>query len=186
MAINWTEANLLKPRLQAMGYNIVMTKQNLNDCVSDKQRAEIANQNNAALMFRIHMNSTGAACNYFMMEPNVTSPVTGLPTASLITTDWAAARVIIAALDAAKIGITHLGTTESSYIKPDSYGGNSGMDPNCKNLFMGSCYSQVPVSLIELAGSDCAFLKSTTNLDKAAAGIATGIKNFVPIITPTP
>jgi len=60
------------------------------------------------------------------------------------------------------------------------------MDPNCKNLFMGSCYSQVPVSLIELAGSDCAFLKSTTNLDKAAAGIATGIKNFVPIITPTP
>jgi hypothetical protein len=136
-------------------------------------------------MFRIHMNA-GSDCHYFMMTPTTTSPYTGLPTASNIIVDLAAARTIISALDAAKIGITHRGTTEYDYIWADSRGANAGLDPKCPHLFAGSCYSQVPVSLIELSGSGCSWLQSTANLDKAAAGIATGIKNVVPIITPTP
>jgi N-acetylmuramoyl-L-alanine amidase len=183
MGVNWAVANYLQPKLQALGYTVVMTKTSLNDCVSNQSRAEIANANNAALFFRIHQNA-GSDSHYFMMTPNVTSPYTGLPTADSRAKGLAAAHIIIPALDAAKMPLT----SSSSPYWIDSMGGNSGDDPKCPNLFDGSCYSKVPVTLIEMGGAAHVWLDAAVNQDKMATALANALSLAVPIdgVYPTP
>lgn len=47
-------ATNLKSKLESAGYKVVMTKNSVNDSVSHRQRAEIANSNNAAIAVSIH------------------------------------------------------------------------------------------------------------------------------------
>ena len=50
----FTIAKDLQAKLTALGYKVVLTKENENDTVSLRQRADIANLNNAALAISIH------------------------------------------------------------------------------------------------------------------------------------
>jgi hypothetical protein len=185
MAVNWAIANYLKPKLETLGYAVVMTKTSLNECVSNKTRAEIANANNAALFFRIHQNS-GSDSHYFMITPAVTSPYTGLPTADSIAKGSAAAHIIIPSLDAAGLPLT----SRTSPYWVDSQAGAEGADSNCPSLLAGSCYSRVPVTLIEMGGAAHVWLDTAANQDTMASALATAISKAVPpdgiIPTPTP
>lgn len=50
--------NLLKEELTALGYNIVMTKTEIDESISNIERATIGNENNADLVVRIHADSS--------------------------------------------------------------------------------------------------------------------------------
>jgi N-acetylmuramoyl-L-alanine amidase len=54
----WDVANIMKKDLGAAGYNVVLTKSDINDNVTFRGRADIADKNNAALALSIHGDSS--------------------------------------------------------------------------------------------------------------------------------
>jgi N-acetylmuramoyl-L-alanine amidase len=55
--VNWVIGNLLKDRLEARGHKVVMTKQREDELVTNRRRAEIANEANAHLLLRLHCDT---------------------------------------------------------------------------------------------------------------------------------
>ncbi|MCG9894765.1 MAG: N-acetylmuramoyl-L-alanine amidase, partial [Fimbriimonadaceae bacterium] len=53
----WKIALLTRPMLEGKGVRVVMTKKSLEEMVSNRRRAEIANQAGADLAVRLHMDA---------------------------------------------------------------------------------------------------------------------------------
>ncbi len=176
-ALNWSMANKIKPLLETKGYRVVLTKSSETEVVTNKRRAEIANENNSALFFRIHANGSGDR-GYFMMTPAKTDGTTGLPTQSSYSEGLKAAQAIITSLDGASLDFP-------KNPKPFWTDADAGNATN--GLLDGSRYSQVPVTLIEMGNlnntQDLAWLNIDTNRDRMAAAITAGIESYVPPTT---
>jgi len=190
--LNFEIATLLESKLESAGYNVIMTKSNVDQCVSNHDRANIANQNNSVLFFRIHADGAGAGPRgYFMMTPDITCKSTALPTQDSIQKGTNAAQSIVSALRSANLSIP----ANSNTFRADSSGGNAGDNPSCPGLLTGSSYSKVPVTLIETGNldnsSDLAWFFTNagqkdekfneTNLNVFTDALAKGIENFAPI-----
>jgi N-acetylmuramoyl-L-alanine amidase len=67
--LNWQVALRLQARLRAQGIQTVMTKSSLNQLVTNRQRAEIANRAGAALMIRLHCDA-GSGSGYTWYYPD--------------------------------------------------------------------------------------------------------------------
>ena len=57
--VNWAVAQALRRLLEAKGFTVVLTKNSLGEHVTNKRRAEIANEAGADLMLRLHADSEG-------------------------------------------------------------------------------------------------------------------------------
>ncbi|MFH1186641.1 MAG: N-acetylmuramoyl-L-alanine amidase [Candidatus Levyibacteriota bacterium] len=172
-------ANIIKPKLEAKGYSVILTRNNNTTRVTNKARAETANSANASLMFRIHTDAgrtDRGVAYYYPAEQGTVDGVTG-PSSEVIEKSKQAATAI-------------LNTTRDTLIGNDMplfRGGlltdaDTAVGKKNGGALAGSIYSSVPTVLVELGSltnaTDATWLKSTDNLNKYADSLASGISNF--------
>lgn len=176
LQVNWDVAVKVESILKAKGVKVVLTKSSVNQTVTNKNRAEIANASNAALFFRIHAN-TGSAKGFFIEYPTKvgTAPDgTRGPPAETLAPAKKAVDLIAAKVQSAT-GLSNLGSrSEESSPTAAQNGG----------VLIGSVYSKVPTATIEMIGmSDSAdnarWIANAANQQKMAQGIADGIIEFL-------
>jgi len=173
----WLVGLKLKRVLSEDGYTVVLTKSSEMQVVTNKRRAEIANEAHAALMIRLHCDagSRSGFATYYPSEKGEVKGVVG-PSDEVIARSRAAARVfhpaVIKALNRA-VGDRGLHTDSATMI-----GGRQ------RGALTGSIYSQLPVILVEMAvlqnESDDKFISTDAGQKAMAKAIAAGIEAAVP------
>ena len=159
------------------GLKAIKTKDRVDQMVTNRQRAEIANAAGAALMVRLHCDSgKGTGCTvYYPDRQGTVDGVTG-PTREVIDKSRTAA-------EAMQKGLA--GTLKQQLllnpIKTDSVtfvGGKQG-------ALTGSIFSQVPAVVVEMVylnnASDAAFIKEPHNQQLMAEAISQGILEYLAV-----
>ena len=197
--INLAVGLKLQQDLQAKGFNVVMTRTSQASSINGKtgyfdqliERANIANNAHSTLFFRIHGNDSGSG--YFFMTPDVTGTHKDpngnfMPTQSNRQKGLDAAHKIADSIQAGGgIGLTQSKNT----FRPDSGGGNASAYSGCTGLLTADCFSQVPVTLIEMGNvndansPDYKWLTNSNNQALLAERIASGIAAFAGVSTTT-
>jgi len=172
----WKVAVLLKKRLEADGYSVVMTKNAENEFVRNKTRAEIANQAHAALLIRLHCDAAPERgfATYYPSRQGAAEGKTG-PSAEVLASSKAAADKF------------HSGVVSNlAGIIPDR-GLMTDLQTavgHKQGALTGSIFSQVPVLLVEMVvltnPKDEAFLADEDGFNRLAAAMEAGIKTAVP------
>jgi len=142
--VAWRIAVLVKAKLQADGYQVVMTKSKEQQYVTNKRRAEVANGAGAALLLRLHCDA-GSDSGFGVYYPGQVGRArdghTG-PSAEVLRQSKLAAERFQAALSTQLKGQLHdrgLMTDKQTAI-----GAKQG------GALTGSIYSQVPTVLVEM------------------------------------
>lgn len=155
--VNMLVAKKLKPLLEAKGYKVVMTKTENSTMLGNVARAEIGNNANAALVIRIHCDSSDS------------SSVNG---ASMLVPAKVNARTTAIADISAQYGRTILNAMTADV----------GMKNNgviTRSDLTGFNWSTVPVVLVEMGfqsnQTEDKLLSSDSYQNKLAAGLARGI-----------
>ncbi len=172
--IDWAVALKLQKILALKGFKVVMTKSAEKQMVRNKDRALIANRAGAALMVRLHCDSSkdkGYAV-YYPDRQGTKEGTTG-PTKEIMESSRAAAEVVDGAMSRALNG-----TLKNGGVRGDSktfVGGKQG-------ALTGSIFSQVPVLTIEMVvlnrKSDADFIRSEAGQSRMAQAIADGVVQF--------
>jgi len=156
-AINMLVAKKLKPLLEAKGYTVIMTKTDNSTFLGNVARAEIGNNANAALVIRIHCDSS---------DNSSTNGASMLVPAKVNDRTTAIADI------SASYGKTILNTLTSQV----------GMKNNgviTRSDLTGFNWSTVPVVLVEMGflsnQNEDKLLSSDSYQNKLAAGLANGI-----------
>jgi N-acetylmuramoyl-L-alanine amidase len=169
--INWTVAKALQKLLEQKGYVVVMTKSSLDEYVTNKRRAEIANEARADLMLRLHADSEGASgfTLYYPRKSGRTNGVEG-PSAAVIEASGRAAKVFHAAVAS---GLR--GQLQDNGIRGDEQtfiGAKQG-------ALTGSIFSQVPTLLVEMVNlakvDDAKWISQPANQQTFANALAAGV-----------
>jgi N-acetylmuramoyl-L-alanine amidase len=140
--VNWRVAVKLKRLLEADGVKTVMTKSSEGEFVTNRRRAEIANDAHAALLLRLHCDAgdaTGAAL--FYPDRQGRSGGTTGPSREVIAESRAAANAFHPAMMAVLRP-----TLKDRGIRGDSQTKVGGK----KGALVGSIFSQVPTLLVEM------------------------------------
>lgn len=173
----WKVAVLLKTRLQADGYSVVMTKSTEEQFVRNRNRADIANKSNAALLLRLHCDAAPerGIATYYPSQQGMAEGKTGPSAAILAASKSAAHRFhdgLIASLD---------GVIPDRGLMTDlqtAVGHKQG-------ALTGSIFSRVPVLLVEMVvltnPKDEAFLSDQDGFDRLAQALEAGVKAAVPL-----
>jgi N-acetylmuramoyl-L-alanine amidase len=166
-AINMKIATILKSSLVKKGYTVVMTKTSNDKSMGNRERAEVGNKNNAALVIRIHADSSE------------NSSVNG-------------ASMLVPTLNNQYMKITP--DLRNAYIKSKSYGttilntlvsevGMKNRGVAARDDMTGFNWSKVPVVLIEagfLSNSrEDKLLNSTAYQTKIANALSDGISKTI-------
>ncbi|PQV65074.1 N-acetylmuramoyl-L-alanine amidase [Abditibacterium utsteinense] len=173
--LNWQVGQRLERRLRADGIRVVMTKKSINQLVTNRQRAEIANRAGAAIMIRLHCDAGGGSgfTWYYPDRAGTKYGVTGPPKNVQL---WSreAARVMN---DAMKPVLR--GSLKSNPIKTDAATGVGGKQGG---VLTGSIFSRVPTALIEMCyitqKNDARFIASVAGQEKMALALEKGVLNW--------
>ena len=169
--IVWTIAQALQKLLEQNGYAVVLTKHSLGEYVTNKRRAEIANEAGADLMLRLHADSEGPSgfTMYFPRKPGQVKGVKG-PSAAMIEASGRAATAFHRAA-AQELGQR----LKDNGIKGDEQtfiGGKQG-------ALTGSIYSNVPTLLVEMANlakpEDAKWISRPENQQVLAEALLAGV-----------
>ena len=175
--IDWVVAKKLEKLLEHKGFRVVMTKSSENQLVRNRDRALTANRAGAAIMVRLHCDSSTSR-GYALYYPDRTGTKEGVigPSAKVRTQSRQAAVCLAAEMQRVLAG--HL---PNAGVKGDSQtfiGGRQG-------ALTGSIFSKVPVVTIEMVvlnnRVDAAFIKSADGQDKMAWAIASGIARYLSV-----
>lgn len=173
--INWVVALKLKPRLQAAGYRVVLTKQSERQRVTNRRRAEIANACGAVLMVRLHCDTGSGTgfCVYYPDAPGRHGDVVGPPVFVCRESGRAAQAMRVALAAGLKNSLNDNGAkNDRSTLVGSRYG-----------ALIGSIHSLVPTITIEMAylsnARDAAFVKSEAGQGRLADALADGVRRFV-------
>jgi N-acetylmuramoyl-L-alanine amidase len=169
--INWAVAQALQKILEQKGYQVVMTKSSLGEQVTNKRRAEIANEARADLMLRLHADSEGPGgfTLYYPRKQGETKGVRG-PSPAVIEASGRAAKAFHDAL-------AHelRGQLKDNGVKGDEQtliGGKQG-------ALTGSIFCQVPTLLVEMANlanaADAKWIREPTNQQTFAKALVAGV-----------
>ncbi len=173
--INWVIALKLKQTLIDRGAKIVLTKPAENQKVTNRRRAEIANENNSAIMIRLHCDAAAhdGFSLYYPDRQGTRYGVTG-PAQSVITASKAAAPLVYQEMKSVLRG--HL-TPRGVHGASATYIGSK------QGALTGSIFSQVPVLTIEMCtltiASDEQFIKSENGQKLMVQALAQGLANFL-------
>lgn len=141
--VNWDYALLLKTALEARNIRVVLTKSSVNQNVSNKRRAEIANENGTNLMVRLHCDGRAqrGIAVYYPNRQGVAKDGSRGPSNQVITRSKAAAKLFHSAV---KLKLT--GKFPDFGLRTEQQ-----TDVGAKQgALTGSIFSQVPVLLVEI------------------------------------
>lgn len=169
--INWAVAQVLQKLLEEKGYAVVLTKSSLGEYVTNKRRAEIANEAAADLMLRLHADSEGPS-GFTLFYPRKQGQTKGLsgPSPAVIEASERAAKLFHGAF------VSELREQlEDNGIKGDEQtllGGKQG-------ALTGSIYSSVPVLLVEMCNlakpADAKWIREPVNQQAIAKALLAGV-----------
>ena len=172
--VNWAVARALKKLLEEKGYEVVLTKSSLNEHVTNKRRAEIANQAAPSLMLRLHADSEGPS-GFTLFYPRKQGQIKGVkgPPPAVIEASGRVAKVFHRAL------VSELGAQlKDNGVKGDEQtliGGKQG-------ALTGSIYSAVPVLLVEMCNlakpADARWISEPANQETFAKALLAGVTAF--------
>ena len=167
----WAVALELQKLLEQSGYGVVMTKSALDEYVTNKRRAEIANEARADPMLRLHADSAGPSgfTIYHPRKPGRVHGFTG-PSPAVIKASGQAAKALHSAM-AAELQ-RHL---QDNGVKGDEQtyiGAQQG-------ALSGSIYSEVPAVLIEMVNlakaADAKWIRDPANQQIFARALLAGV-----------
>ncbi len=173
--VNWDVSLRIKKILEHNGVKVVMTKSKMEEKVTNKQRAAIANGAKAHLMLRIHADA-GGGTGFTIFYPRKQGTKDGVkgPSQAVMQTSAVAAKHMHAAMaDRLK------GQLKDNGLRGDeqSYVGQQ------QGAFTGSIFSQVPVMLIEMCfldnKKDADWIRIEANKNLMAHAIASGAINYL-------
>jgi N-acetylmuramoyl-L-alanine amidase len=173
--VNWDVSLRIKKILENSGVTVVMTKSRMDERVTNRQRANIANSAKSHLMLRIHADAGGGTgfTIYYPRKQGTKDGVTG-PSQSVMQASAVAAKHMHTAMAEklkGKLKDNGLRGDEQSYV-----GQRQG-------AFTGSIFSQVPVMLIEMCfldnKNDAEWIKVEANKNLMAHAIAAGAIRYL-------
>lgn len=173
--LNWQVGQRLERRLRARGIRVVMTKQAINQLVTNRERAEIANRNGAALLLRLHCDAGGGSGYtwYYPDRSGTKYGVTG-PPRSVQKASRNAAYVMNEAMK--PVLRPYL---RANPIKTDAATGVGGRQGG---VLTGSIFARVPTALIEMCyitqNRDARFIASPQGQEKMAEALETGVLSW--------
>lgn len=142
LKVVWDMAMLLKPRLEKLGAKVVLTKASINQLVTNRNRAEIANKADADLMLRLHCDAAAGRgfASYYPTQQGRAHGVTG-PSREMLAKVQPMARRFHTALAKGLLGkLNDLGLKSD---RKTAVGARQG-------ALTGSIFSEVPAILVEL------------------------------------
>lgn len=165
--VNLEVSLVLQKELASRGYKVIMTRENNDKAISNKERAEFATSANADITIRIHANSDNS--------PSAAGALTMAPTSSNTYLD--------------KDIIEKSNTLASCVI--DSYCNATGLANkgviSADNL-TGTNWSTIPVAVLEMGfmsnQKDDLYITDSANHETMARGIADGIDAYFNTIEP--
>lgn len=170
--LNWLVAVKLANKLNARGISFVSTKKSENQMVTNRQRAEIANTNGAALMIRIHCDAGGGS-GFAWYYPDRSARKQGVTGPSKQVQGWS--REAAHTLNEAMKPVLR-GSLPANPIKTDAATGVGGKQGG---VLTGSIFSKVPTALVEMCfitnRRDARFIASDAGQEKMAEAMAQGI-----------
>ncbi|MEG0577891.1 MAG: N-acetylmuramoyl-L-alanine amidase [Romboutsia sp.] len=149
---------LLKEKLEKVGYNVIMTKKSVSESLSNIERANIGNKNNADLVIRIHADSanSSSARGASALVPSINQYTQGIYNLS------------------EKYGTSIL-NTYTNELNIHSRGVIERDD------ITGFNWSKVPVVILEMGflsnENEDKFISNSENHEKIATAIANGVNN---------
>lgn len=153
---NMSVALLLKKELESNGYNAILTKDNVEKSISNIQRAQVGNQNNADLVIRIHADSCESS---ELSGASMHIPANTKYTSSIYEKSKLYGNKILNTYTK-EVGLKNRGVIE-------------------RDDLTGFNWSKVPVVLIEMGflsnKQDDEFVSNTKNHLKIAKAIASGV-----------
>ena len=169
--INWAVAQALKKLLEEKGYAVVLTKSSLNEYVTNKRRAEIANQATAGLLLRLHADSEGPS-GFTLFYPRKQGQIKGVSGPS--------PRVIEASARVAKLFHGAFFAELHEQLKDNGIKGDEQTFIGGKQgALAGSIYSAVPVLLIEMCNlakpADAKWIREPANQQTFAKALLAGV-----------
>ena len=170
--LNWQVGQRLQRRLKALGIRTVMTKSSLNQLVTNRQRAEIANRNGVAIMIRLHCDA-GGGTGYTWYYPDRSGTKYGVTGPSKSVQLWSRNAAFV--MNEAMKPVLR-GSLKSNPIKTDAATGVGGRQGG---VLTGSIFSKVPTALIEMCfinqKRDAKFIASSAGQEKMAQALETGV-----------
>ena len=170
--LNWQVGKRLERRLKALGIQTVMTKSSINQLVTNRDRAGIANRAGAAIFIRLHCDAGGGSgfTWYYPDRSGTKGGVTG-PSKAVQIQSRNAAYIMNEAMKPVLRG-----SLKSNPIKTDAATGVGGRQGG---VLTGSIFSQVPTALLEMCfinqKRDAAFIASAAGQEKMAAALEAGV-----------
>jgi N-acetylmuramoyl-L-alanine amidase len=175
--VAWDVARSLEAKLRTMGYRVVMTKSSLEEKVTNKERAERANQSHASMMVRLHCDASKGS-GFAIYYPTQQGTVNGFrgPTSAVLKATAPLAKRFHKAFSGALRGkLKDQGLM--SDVKT-AVGSKQG-------ALTGSIYSHVPSVLVEMVvltnARDEAFILSGNGRRAMVDALAAGVKAAVPL-----
>jgi N-acetylmuramoyl-L-alanine amidase len=171
MKVVWDMAMLLKPRLEKLGANVVLTKASIGQLVTNRARAEVANKAGADLMLRLHCDAAAGSgfASFYPTQPGKAHGVSGPSKEMLAKVAPMAKRFHRSLAKSMKGKLNDLGL--KSDLKT-AVGAKQG-------ALTGSIFSDVPAILVELVvltnPKDEAFIASKKGQRFYAAALAQAV-----------
>jgi N-acetylmuramoyl-L-alanine amidase len=172
MALVWRVARRLADRLRTDGYRVVLTKSRVDQFVTNRRRAEIANKARANLMLRLHCDaSSGSGFTvYYPDRQGLSLGVRG-PAPEVLASSRKAALAFHGALEKNTRGVFR----------------DNGLQPDAKTAvgskqgaLTGSVFSKVPVVLVEMCvltnPKDEALMLSERGMNAMVGALAAAVR----------
>ena len=172
--VNWVVAQRLATLLTAAGATVVPTKTREAEVVTNRRRAEIANEAHAGLLLRLHCDSgeQSGLATYYPDRQGERFGVTG-PSPAVIAASRRAALIFQPATVAALRG-----ALRDAGVRGDSQtaiGGRQG-------ALTGSIFSRVPALTVEMCvltnTHDYRFIRTTEGQERMARALLAGVEAY--------
>ena len=165
--VNLQVSLVLQKELSSRGYNVVMTREDNDKAISNKERAELATQEGADITVRIHANGSDSSSSSGALTMAPTSSNQYLSQDIIEKSNTLATCIINHYCDATGLG--NLGVISSDNMT-------------------GTNWSTVPVAILEMGfmsnQNDDLYITNSANHETMAKAVADGIDEYFSTVSP--
>ena len=165
--VNLEVSLVLQKELTSRGYNVIMTREDNDTAISNKERAELATEKGADITVRIHANGDNSSASSGALTMAPTSSNQYLDQDIIEKSNTLASCIINHYCDATGLG--NLGVISSDNMT-------------------GTNWSTVPVAILEMGfmsnQNDDLYITNSANHETMAKAVADGIDEYFSIVSP--